>query len=336
MRDVTIMRLQPQDARSLSDGVQVLKALLLECNDYYPDIERWYSRSILPGIADQSRVACVGMIDARPVAAAIVKRGPSAKFCHLRLSTDIQEQRFGDMFFSLMAADVRAYAHTVHFTLPSSLWETRRCFFESFGFIDATVCQRQYRRGDEELYCCAPISRVWKSTLAKLPGLLDIFRSGSSDLLSSLVLSIKPRFARAILDRHKTVEIRRRFSERWTGSRVAIYASHPVSGLLGTARVKSVVKAHPATIWDRFGRYMGCSQSEYQGYVASADHVYALVLEDAKEFRNVIPIETLAGLSESELHPPQSYLIAKDQDRGWGRAVTIASAIGSLSPKPRT
>ncbi len=333
LRDFSIVRLQPEDARSLSDGVMALKGLLLECEDYYPDIRKWYSQSVLSGIADQSRVAYLGMIDSLPVAAAIVRRGISAKFCHLRLKPEVREHHFGDMFFSLMTADVRTYAQRVHFTLPSSLWEARKAFFSNFGFTDVSVCRRQYRRGDEELRSSAPISRVWETSREKLPQLLGAFQSGPFDSMSPLILSVKPKYARAILDHQKTVEIRRRFSEKWAGSRITIYASNPVSGLLGTVTVKSIVKAHPSIIWAQFKERMGCTVTEYESYVSNADQVFALVLEDAKEFHRAIPIETLAGLSASVLHPPQSYVIASDRERGWGRALNIASAIGGLNPR---
>ena len=54
-----------------------------------------------------------------------------------------------------------------------------------------------------------------------------------------LMLSVRPRFARALLAGTKTAEIRRRFPDVPVGTTVVLYSSSPERALLGTMRVSA-------------------------------------------------------------------------------------------------
>src|SRR5204863_9817154 len=111
----------------------------------------------------------LGLRDNIPVATAVVKRGENAKFCHLRLDECVRDQNLGELFFALMAAEVRQFASDVHFTLPESLWEEKRDFFQSFGFASASRATKQYRPFHDELSCSTPFQALWRTLTERLP-----------------------------------------------------------------------------------------------------------------------------------------------------------------------
>ncbi len=76
------------------------------------------------------------------------------------------------------------------------------------------------------------------------------------------LLSIQPRFAGALMDGTKTVEIRRRRARITDGSLCLLYASSPVCALVGAARVSQTEVDTADAIWDRWGDHTGLSRSQ--------------------------------------------------------------------------
>jgi predicted transcriptional regulator len=69
-----------------------------------------------------------------------------------------------------------------------------------------------------------------------------------------IIISIRPLYAFKIFEGHKTVELRRKFSEAAAiGVTAFIYASSPVSAIIGRARINHVTKLPVATIWHEHG-----------------------------------------------------------------------------------
>jgi hypothetical protein len=55
--------------------------------------------------------------------------------------------------------------------LPESLWDEKRQFFNSFGFMKAVTARQQYRPGETELSCSAPLTTMWTRALRMMPDL---------------------------------------------------------------------------------------------------------------------------------------------------------------------
>jgi predicted transcriptional regulator len=290
----------------------------------YPEIERWYQQKVLPGIRQVERVAFIGYIDDCPVASAVVKKGSNAKFCHLRINEQIRDAHLGEVFFSLMALEIRDLAKSVHFTLPESVWQRQSGFFTSFGFSPAELAETQYRLFDKELQCTGNFRGVWRSVLEKIPKLADLYAFGGFSPDNQLLLSIQPQFADRILQKKKTVEIRRKFSTRWLGHRINLYASAPVSSLVGEATITRIVANKPEVIWNQFHDHVGCSRLEFDLYVKGADEVYAIELDDVRPYRDRFPLVQISQLLNENLTPPQSYLTL-EKNKSWAKAVSLAA-----------
>ena len=326
--DFRIVELGNVDARKITDNLKVLKELISSSESMYPNIARWFDEKVVPGLRSSERVAYIGYVGTTPVASAVLKVGENAKFCHLRIHRDFQDHDIGQMFFTQMTLEARHRAKEIHFTLPEGLWSEKHHFFESFGFSSPVKAPRQYRHGEAELACSAPLRTVWMAAQSRLPKLMGKFSVGGYSLDKSILLSIKPKYAEQILSGIKLVEIRRRFSDRWIGSRVVIYASRPLSALLGEATITNVTNASPIDVWNRFGKNLGCSLEELLAYSGSLNQISAVELGHVIPYRAPVTLSQLSYLVDADLRPPQSYCDLRiDSGNAWTRAAWIASLL---------
>jgi predicted transcriptional regulator len=298
----------------------------------YPGIRTWLSKKVLPGLRSLERVGFVGYEGEEPVVSALIKISRHTKFCHLKIRNSFQDLHLGETFFALMALEVRHLAEEIHFTLPESLWEREAAFFKSFGFERVVTAGTQYRLFDRELRCAAPFPVVWSAVLNKLPKLKSMYTVAGRSMDNSLLMSIRPENAVRILGGTKTAEIRRRFSEKWTGVNVSMYASDPVKAIVGEMTINRVVCGHPTRLWERYGVAAGCSKQEYDEYVSGSEEVSFVFLEDVRPYSSPVRLTEINTLLDGEVRPPQSYCSVVPE-RPWGKAVALAALLhGNLSP----
>jgi predicted transcriptional regulator len=326
-----IVRLGKEDARRSSDELKTLTNLVVASEDMYPNIDRWIREKVVPGLSSSERSAWVAYEGEEPIAAAILKRGAEAKFCHLKIKRDFQDMDLGQLFFTQMTLETRHMAKEIHFTLPESLWETRASFFQSFGFKQAERSSKQYRKGEEELICSAPHGVVRLAALERLPTLARKFNISGYALGGDLLVSMKPQYAERILSGSKVIEIRRKFSERWVGCKAVLYSSSPQKALVGEATVCSVTSGNPQEIWTRFNVGIGCTHGEFSAYVGQATDVCAIELDNVFPYKEPITLSQISHLLglEEDLRPPQSYCdlrLDKDQS-AWAKAAAVASVL---------
>jgi len=325
-----IAAITEEDAKDKTDNLKVLEELISNNEDMYPNIKEWYKKKVIDGLKSSERIAYVGYLNNTPVLSAVLKRGKNSKFCHLKIGKNIQNENLGEILFSLMTLEVRNYAKEIHFTLPESLWESKKEFFKSFGFENAVKHGIQYRLFDEELICSAPYLKVWNKVINKLPKLSEIFLISKYSMDNKLIMSIKPEFAKKIICGKKTVEIRRKFAEKWTGHKVNLYSSKPISGLVGEAKIDRVDVGKPDYIWELYYSNIGCNKKEFDFYTNSLEKIYAIVLDEIRPYETPIPLSQISYLINEDLRPPQSYFTTS-KNKNWSKAVSIAALLhGSL------
>ena len=328
------VQLGSSDAKSTSDNLKILRQLIVANEQMYPSIARWFDDKVVPGLRSSERVAWLAYEAENPVASAILKQGVHSKFCHLRIHPGFQDLDLGQMFFTQMTMEARHLAKDIHFTLPESLWESRKAFFESFGFTCAQPSRRQYRHGEEELACSAPLKIVQQAILQKLPRLISKFTVGGFSLGGDILMSVKPEYVEKILTGSKLVEIRKRFSDRRLGARAVLYASSPQKAIVGEAVVRRITFGSPEEIWEKFGGYIGCSVKDYRAYVGSAAKISAIEFEDVIPYREPLSLSQMSHLIGDDLTPPQSYkeLRLDDENSPWAVAVSVASLLHGRFP----
>lgn len=135
------------------------------------------------------------------------------------------------------------------------------------------------------------------------PGGYDHEAGASTDERFGLLMSIQPRFANAILEGRKTVELRRK-PPRDQPDVVILYGSGTAKSVLGVAQLKEVHISTPDDIWTKFGATAGVSQAEFNEYFEGSETASALELTHPRRGGDDVP---LSRLRELGLEPPQSW-----------------------------
>lgn len=121
----------------------------------------------------------------------------------------------------------------------------------------------------------------------------------------ALLLSIRPQYAEAIMNGHKSAELRRQRPGVAPGSAMIIYTTAPVAALTGTARIMSISEGSPDEIWDRHGDELGLSRADFDSYLAGATTAFAITLSDPKRLSEPLSLRELR--EKLSFHPPQSF-----------------------------
>lgn len=134
----------------------------------------------------------------------------------------------------------------------------------------------------------------------------------SGEAQRDIVLSIRPHYTKMILDGHKTIELRRRFSTSiLKGSTAFIYSTTPDRAIVGSAEIALVEKLPVATIWKKCGKRASIKKTDFQTYFNGLSEGFAI------EFVNVKSLPHPLSLSELRdrfgFEPPQSFLYAKSE-----------------------
>jgi predicted transcriptional regulator len=83
------------------------------------------------------------------------------------------------------------------------------------------------------------------------------------------LLSIRPRFARAILSGEKRVELRRRPIGE-SVSHVVVYATAPVQKVVGWFEVGAIQEGSPHVLWKAHGHAASVTRDEFRAYYRGA------------------------------------------------------------------
>jgi predicted transcriptional regulator len=121
----------------------------------------------------------------------------------------------------------------------------------------------------------------------------------------SLLLSLRPRFAQAILAGTKTAEVRRRFPLVPVGTAIVIYSSSPQRSALGTARVRRQTSSTPEHVWRDFADEIALDRAELNAYLDGSSDCSVLEIEEARTWDIPVPLGELRTLLK--LEPAQSF-----------------------------
>lgn len=323
-KSVKIVRLDNFHAKHETDHLVNFKSLILSNEQMYPQIDKWLINKVIPGLKDEERIAYVGYSNEVPIISAVVKKGEVSKFCHLKIHEDYQDNNFGEMFFTLMTMEIRNFAKLIYFTLPENLWESEKLFFNSFGFEKVVKHHDQYRASESELKTSTYFRNLWSTIPNRVVKLKNIFSAGEYSLDNGILLSLKPKYADAILSGKKKVEIRTRFDKNLDGKVFSIYSSSPVRAIVGQAKISGIVKEHPALIWQKYSNSINCTKKEFDEYVSTNNEVYAIIIDHVKPFKVNVLLNQLNHLTKNELKPPMSYFKLENNNK-WKDAISIAT-----------
>lgn len=124
--------------------------------------------------------------------------------------------------------------------------------------------------------------------------------------MSTMLLSIKPKYVKGIFKGKKQYEFRKNKPKDGV-DRVVFYASSPQKQVVGEAMIEAILTGTPKEIWEITKKTAGITKKFYFSYYAGKDRAVAYKLTDA------IIYDTPKKLSDYGIsHPPQSYVYLND------------------------
>lgn len=113
----------------------------------------------------------------------------------------------------------------------------------------------------------------------------------------NVVLSIKPEYVAEIKAGRKCFEFRKTIFKQKV-EKVYIYASSPVSKVVGEFQPVDVITGTPAAVWKQTCKFSGITKAFYDEYFSGKQTAYAIVIQNLKMYDKV---KTLP------FHAPQSF-----------------------------
>lgn len=121
----------------------------------------------------------------------------------------------------------------------------------------------------------------------------------------SVLLSVRPEFANALLAGTKTAEVRRRFPSIAAGTTLYVYASSPSRQVIGTLRTSAVHRLPPESVWNRFKRMIGIDRGYLDAYLDGVEHAAIIEVDTPTTWTR--PVSLLELRRHVAVEPPQSY-----------------------------
>lgn len=116
-----------------------------------------------------------------------------------------------------------------------------------------------------------------------------------------VLLSIKPEFAHEIFSGTKRYEYRKTIF-RQKIKRVVVYASSPVSKIIGEFEIDEILHDEIETLWETTKSFSGITKDFFFSYFQSSDSGYAIKIKNYKLYD--APMDLRSVYSSK---PPQSF-----------------------------
>lgn len=123
----------------------------------------------------------------------------------------------------------------------------------------------------------------------------------------NVLLSIKPKYANAILLGQKLVEFRKLVFKKEI-ERVYIYSSAPEQRIIGYFTIEDIISDTPKKLWQEFSEVGSISEEDFFDYFANKKIGYSIKIKDVTRFRrSKNPKEIFENFV-----PPQSYMYCEE------------------------
>lgn len=128
------------------------------------------------------------------------------------------------------------------------------------------------------------------------------------DTLTSVILSIKPNYARAIMSGSKKVEFRKKIFKKPI-DKVFVYSSSPEKKIIGYFTIGEIIEDTPKELWERFNKVGGINKKDFFEYYKNAKTGFSIGIQTYKEFdKGINPTDFLENFCA-----PQSYIYLEDK-----------------------
>lgn len=121
--------------------------------------------------------------------------------------------------------------------------------------------------------------------------------------LTGVLLSIKPKYVKAIMDGSKEYEFRKQIFKDRSATIAYIYASAPMKKIVGCFCPTEIVEGHPDYLWEQFRDVSGVSEQEFFEYFAGKENGYAIRIDELERFGTPVDPQLIFN----KFVPPQSF-----------------------------
>lgn len=122
-----------------------------------------------------------------------------------------------------------------------------------------------------------------------------------------VILSIKPEFANKIFNGTKKFEFRRTMFKNKTVKKIVVYASAPISKVIGEFEIDRIFHEELDQLWSQTSKYSGISEDYYMQYFNGKESGYAIEVKNPKKYKIGLCIKQNFGLN-----PPQSFAYLRE------------------------
>ena len=119
----------------------------------------------------------------------------------------------------------------------------------------------------------------------------------------NVILSIKPEFVAKIFSGEKQYEYRKVLFKQKVDT-VYIYASRPISKIVGEFKIEEIICDTPENIWNLTKEQSGVTKKFFYKYYEGKDKWVALKIKDCKEYEE----EVNPGSLVTNFKVPQSFI----------------------------
>ncbi len=118
------------------------------------------------------------------------------------------------------------------------------------------------------------------------------------------IMSIKPCFCDSIFKGLKRYEYRKRVFKHADMDKVYIYASKPISKIVGYFTIKRIIDDTPSMIWSQTHEHGGITKKQFQEYFQGHSVAHAIEIDEVVKLDT--PFEPKEAIKD--FTPPQNYM----------------------------
>lgn len=101
----------------------------------------------------------------------------------------------------------------------------------------------------------------------------------------NVLLSIKPKYANLIFSGEKHYEFRRSIFKNRPVKKVIVYASSPISKIIGEFEIDNILSLNLVDLWNETMKYAGIDKSFYDNYFDGKESGYAIKVKSYKKYK---------------------------------------------------
>lgn len=122
-----------------------------------------------------------------------------------------------------------------------------------------------------------------------------------------IILSIKPVYANKILSGEKRFELRKTIFKNDSIKKVIIYASAPISKVIGEFEIEKIIHEDVEALWEITKSESGVRKDFFEDYFLNRSKGYAIKIKNVKQYKRFVDINERFGIKA-----PQSFAYVKD------------------------